>query len=67
MALVTCWEPRVISRLQTVLQAILIVEWNISGTVVTQLLTAWKDQVKDYEQQSSNKTSDGIRLEVVLY
>ena len=42
-------------------------QWNISGTDVTQLPTAWTDQVKDHEQQSSNKTSDGIRLEVVLY
>ena len=42
-------------------------QWNISGTDVTQLPTALTDQVKDHEQQCSNKTSNGIRLEVVFY
>ena len=31
-------------------------KWNIPGTDVTQLLTVWTDQVKDYKQQKSNKT-----------
>ena len=65
--MVTRWEPIVIFPLQRVRQTIRVMQWNVSGTDVTQLPTAWTDQVKDHEQQSSNKTSDWIRLEVVLY
>ena len=54
--MVTCWEPRAFFRVQRTLQAILVVTWYISGTDVTQLLTVWTDQVKDYKQQNSNKT-----------
>ena len=59
--MVTCWEPRAFFRVQRALQAILVMKWNIPGTDVTQLLTVWTDQVKDYEQQSSNKTFGGFR------
>ena len=44
------------------LQAILVMKWNIPGTDVTQLLTVWTDQVKDKEQQNSNKTFGGFRI-----
>ena len=54
--MVTCWEPRAFFRVQRMLQAILVIKWNIPGTDVTQLLTVWTDQVKDYKQQNSNKT-----------
>ena len=58
---VTCWEPRASFRVQRALQAILGMEWSIPGTDATQLLTVWTDQVKDYEQQYSNKTVGGVR------
>ena len=54
--MVTCWETRAFFRGQRSLQAILVIKWNILGTDVTQLLTVWTDQVKDYKQQNSNKT-----------
>ena len=53
---VTRWEPRAFFRVQRTLQAILVFKWNIPGTDVTQLLTVWTDQVKDYTQQNSDKT-----------
>ena len=59
--MVTCWEPRAFFRVQRALQAILVMKWNIPGTDVTQLLTVWTDQVKDYEQQNCNKTFGGFR------
>ena len=59
--MVTCWEPRASFRVQRALQAILVMKWNIPGTDVTQLLTVWTDQVKDYGQQNSNKTFGGFR------
>ena len=52
---VTCWEPTAFFRVQRTLQAILVMTWYISGTDVTQLLTVWTDQVKDYKHQNSNK------------
>ena len=58
---VTCWEPRASFRVQRALQAILGMEWSIPGTDATQLLTVWTDQVKDHEQQYSNKTFGGFR------
>ena len=39
----------------------LVMKWNIPGTDVTQLLTVWTGQVKDFEQQNSNKTFGGFR------
>ena len=54
--MVTCWEPRAFFRVQRTLQAILVMTCYIPGTDVTQLLTVWTDQVKDYKQQNSNKT-----------
>ena len=57
----TCWEQRASFRVQRALQAILVVEWNIPGTDATQSLTVWTDQVKDCEQQNSNKTFGGFR------
>ena len=57
----TCREPRASFRVQRMLQAILVMEWNIPDTDATQLLTVWVDQVKDYEQQYSNKTFGGFR------
>ena len=51
-----CWEPRAFCRVQRTLQAILVMTWYIPGTDVTQLLTVWTDQVKDYKQQNSNIT-----------
>ena len=59
--MVTCWEPRALFRVQRALQAILVTKWNIPGTDVTQLLTVWTDQMKDYEQQNSNRTFGGFR------
>ena len=52
---VTCLEAR-----GRALQAILVLKWNILSTDVTQLLTVWTDEVKDYEQQNSNKTFGGF-------
>ena len=49
------------------LQAILFPKWDIPGSDVTQLLTAWEKQVQDYEQQSGDKISDAIKLGVVLH
>ena len=49
------------------LQAILFPKWDIPGSDVTQLLTAWEKQVQDYEQQSGDKLSDAIKLGVVLH
>ena len=40
------------------LQAILFPKWDIPGSNVTQLFTAWEKQVQDYEQQSGDKISD---------
>ena len=54
--MVTCWEPRAFFRVQRTLQATLVIKFNIPGTDVTQLLTVWTDQVKDYKNQNSNKT-----------
>ena len=54
--MVTCWETRAFFRVQRTLQAILVIKWNIPGTDVTQSLTVWTDQVKDYKQQNSNET-----------
>ena len=54
--MVTCWEPRGFFRMQRTLQAILVMTCHIPGTDVTQLLTIWTDQVKDYKQHNSNKT-----------
>ena len=59
--MVTCWETRAFFRVQRTLPAILVIKWNILGTDVTQLLTVWTDQVKDYKQQNSNKTSGKCR------
>ena len=44
------------------LQAILFPKWDIPGSDVTHLLTAWEKQVQDYEQQSGDKISDAIKL-----
>ena len=49
------------------LQAILFPKWDIPGSDVTQLLTAWEKQAQDYEQQSGDKISDAIKLGVVLH
>ena len=49
------------------LQAILFPKWDIPGSDVTQLLTAWEKQVQDYEQQSGDKISDAFKLGVVLH
>ena len=57
----TCWEPKASFRIQRALQAIMVMEWNITDTDATQLLTVWTDQVTDYEQQYSNKTFGGFR------
>ena len=57
----TCWAPRAFFRGQRALQAILVLEWNITSTDVTQLLTLRTDEVKDYEQQKGNKTFGGFR------
>ena len=57
----TCWEPRASFRVHRALHVILVMEWNIPDTDATQLLTVWTDQVKDYEQQYSNKTFGGFR------
>ena len=54
--MVTCWEPKAFFRVQRTLQAILVMTCYIPGTDVTQLLTVWTDQVKNYRQQNSNKT-----------
>ena len=61
------WEPKVPSRFRGMLQAILFPRWDIPGSDVTQLLTAWEKQVQDYEQQSGDKISDAIKLGVVLH
>ena len=42
-------------------------KWDIPGSDVTQLLTAWEKQVQDYEQQSGDKIPDAIKLGVVLH
>ena len=57
----TCWAPRAFFRVQKALQAILVLDRNIPGTDVTQLLTVRTDEVKDHEQQNSNKTFGGFR------
>ena len=49
------------------LQAILFPKWDIPGSDVTQLLTAWEKHVQDYEQQSGDKISVAIKLGVVLH
>ena len=59
--MVTCWETRAFFRVQRTLPAILVIKWNILGTDVTQVLTVWTDQVKDYKHQNSNKTSGKCR------
>ena len=59
--LATCWEPRASFRVHRALHVILVMEWNIPDTDATQLLTVWTDQVKDCEQQYSNKTFGGFR------
>ena len=56
-SMLTCWEPRAFFRVQRTLQAILETKCYIPGTDVTLLLTVRTDQVTDYEQQNSNKTS----------
>ena len=58
-SMVTCWEPRAFDRCPKALQAILVMKWNIPRNDVTQLVTVWIDQVKDCEQQRSNKTLAG--------
>ena len=65
--MVARWEPKVPSRFRGMLQAILFPKWDIPGSDVTQLLTAWEKQVQDYEQQSGDKISDAIKLGVVLH
>ena len=55
-SMVTCWEPRAFFRCPKTLQAILVMKWNIPRKDVTQLVTVWIDQVKDCEQERSNKT-----------
>ena len=65
--MVSRWEPNVPSRFRGMLQAILFPKWDIPGSDVTQLLTAWEKQVQDYEQQSGDKVSDAIKLGVVLH
>ena len=59
--MVTCWEPGASLRVQRKLQAILVMTCYITDTNATQLLTVWADQVKDCEQQYSNKTFGGFR------
>ena len=59
--MVTCWEPGASLRVQRTLQAILVMTCYITDTNATQLLTVWADQVKDCEQQYSNKTFGGFR------
>ena len=49
------------------LPAILFPKWDIPGSDVTQLLTAWEKQVQDCEQQRGDKISDAIKLGVVLH
>ena len=39
----------------------LVMKWDIPGIDVTELLKVWTDQVKDCEQQNSNKTLGGFR------
>ena len=65
--MVSRWEPQVPSRFRGMLQAILFPKWDILGSDVTQLLTAWEKQVQDYERQSGDKISDAIKLGVVLH
>ena len=65
--IVARWEPKVPSRFRGMLQAILFSKWDIPGSDVTQLLTAWEKQVQDYEQQSGDKIPDAIKLGVVLH
>ena len=54
-------------RFRGMLQAILFPKWNIPGTDVTQLITAWEKQVQDGEKQSGDIISDAIKLGVVLH
>ena len=49
------------------LQAILFPQWDIPGSDVTQLLTAWEKQVQDHKQQSGDKISGATKLGVVLH
>ena len=65
--MVTRWEPTVPSRFRRMLQAIMFPTWDIPGSDVTQLLTAWEKQTQDCEQQSGDKISDAIKLGVVLH
>ena len=65
--MVTRWDPKVPSRFPGVLQATLVPQWDIPGSDVAQLLTAWEKQIQDYEQQSGDKISDAIKLGVVLH
>ena len=53
--MVACWEPRAFCRAQRAQQAILVMEWNITDTA-----DSLADQVKDCEQQYSNKTFGGF-------
>ena len=62
--MVSRWEPKVPSRFRGMLQAILFPKWDIPGSDVTQLLTAWEKQVQDYEQQSGDKISDATNWEL---
>ena len=48
--MVTRWEPKVPSSFRGMLQAILFPKWDIPGSDVTQLSTAWEKQAQDYEQ-----------------
>ena len=43
---VTRWEPKVPSRFRGMLQAIFVPQWDIPGSDVTPLLTAWKSKYK---------------------
>ena len=65
--MVTRWEPKVPSRFRGMLQAILFPRWDIPGTDVTQLITAWENQKQDCEQQGGDIISDAIKLGVVLH
>ena len=65
--MVARWGPKVPSRFRGMLQAILFPKWDIPGSDVTQLLTAWEKQVQDCEQQRGDKISDAIKLGVVLH
>ena len=65
--MVARWEPKVPSRFRGMLQAILFPKWDIPGSNVTQLLTAWEPQVQDDEKLSDDKISDAIQLGVVLH